>query len=118
VPRTVEVFIMNREVVTRPSVEGRPLAAGGTVHYCTVKELANTETGKIFSEEDETALQLVKKLAKEKCLNVQIIDVTSFKGKMKALLRRVKTTPTIIFGKNRIVGVPRREELEAMFARG
>jgi len=112
--KTIEVFIMNREVVTRASLEGRPLAAGGTVHYCTIKELAKTETGKIFSEEDEKALQLVRAFTTEKRFEIRIIDVACFRGKLKAMLRKVRTTPTIIVGGKRIVGVPKKEEFEAL----
>jgi len=113
---TIEVYIMNREVVTQMSFEGRPLAAGSTVHYCTVKELAKTKTGKIFSEEDETALRLVREFAAEKGFEVRVVDTASFKGRMKAMMKRVKTTPTIIFGDARVVGVPKKEELEAMLS--
>jgi protein-disulfide isomerase len=112
--KIVEVYVMNREVVTRLSYEGRPLAAGSTVHYCTVKELAKTETGRMFSEEDEKALQLVRAFAAEKEFKVRIIDVAYFRGKFKAMLRKVWTTPTIVVGRKRIVGVPKKEEFEEL----
>ncbi|MEM2102156.1 MAG: hypothetical protein QXM22_01420 [Candidatus Bathyarchaeia archaeon] len=113
-PRIVEVYISSKEIVTQTSIEGRPLAAGGTVHYCTIKGLLATKTEKILSKEDETTLQLIQKIAIEKNLKVQIIDVAKFTGKIKAFLKRVKNTPTIIFEKNRIVGTPKTEELKIM----
>jgi hypothetical protein len=114
VAKTIEVYVTNKEVVTQTCIEGKPLAAGGAVHYCTVKEIAKSE--KVVSEEDTTALRMVEKAAVEKNLNVLIIDVTSLKGKIKAKMKGVKTTPTIIFENKRKVGVPRKEELEAMLS--
>jgi protein-disulfide isomerase len=114
VGRTIEVYVMNKEVVTQTVIEGRPLAAGDTVHYCTVKEIAKTE--KILSEKDREALQLVQTIATQRKYKVQIIDLASLKGKMKARLKGVRTTPTIIVGGNRIEGVPKKEQLEEILA--
>ena len=108
--KTIEVYIANKEVVTQTSLEGRPLAAGDGVHYCSVKEIAKTE--KIISEEETATLKLVKKLAAEKGFKIQIIDTANFRGKIRAKLKGVKTTPTIIIGDSRIEGTPKREELE------
>lgn len=106
--RTVEVYIMNKEVVTQTVLEGRPIQG----HYCTVKEISKTE--KIISDEDETALQLVKTLTAKKDFKIRVVDVASLKGKMKAKLKGVKATPTIIVGNNRLVGVPKKEEFETL----
>jgi len=115
VVKTIEVYIMNKEVITQTAIEGRPLAAGGGVHYCTVKEVAKTE--KIVSNEDKAAIQLVEALVAGKGLKIRIIDMASFKGKVKARLKGVKTTPIIIVGNNRIVGVPKKRELSAILSR-
>ena len=110
--RTVEVYIMNKEVVTQTALEGRPLVAGGEVHYCSVKEISKTE--KIISDDDKAALQLVKTLTAKKDFKIRVVDVASLKGKMKAKLKGVKATPTIIVGNNRLVGVPKKEEFETL----
>lgn len=65
-PRIVEVYISSKEIVTQTSIEGRSLAAGGTVHDCTIKGLLATKTEKILSKEDETTLQRIQKIATEK----------------------------------------------------
>ena len=110
--RTIEVYIMNKEVITRTALEGRPLAAAGEVHYCSVKEISKSE--QVISEDDKAALKLVEELAAEKNLRFRVIDVASLKGKLRARVKGVKVTPTIILGNNRIVGVPRREEFEPL----
>jgi len=98
--KTIEVYITDKEVITSTSLEGRPRAAGGEVHYCSMKEISKTE--KVTSEEDGVALKLVKELAAEKNLKFQVIDVSSSKEKLKARLKGVGTTPTIIVGKKRV----------------
>jgi hypothetical protein len=106
---------MNKEVITSTSFEGRPLAAGETVHYCSVKEIS--KTGKATSEEDEAVLNLVRELAANRGLKFQVIDVASLNGKLKARLNGIKATPTIIVGNNRLIGVPKKEEFEALLKR-
>jgi glutaredoxin len=106
--KTIEVYVMNKEIITSKSLEGRPVQG----HYCTVKEISKTE--KIISEEDEAALKLVEELAVEKNLRFRVIDVASLRGKLSARLKGVKATPTIIVGGRQIVGVPKKEEFEAL----
>ena len=110
--RTIEVYIVNKEVITRTALEGRPLAAAGEVHYCSVKEISKTE--KVISEKAKAALKLVEELAAEKNLRCRVVDVASLKGKIKAKLKGVKATPTIIVGSNRLIGVPKKEEFESL----
>jgi glutaredoxin len=110
--KTIEVYIKNKEVITSMSLEGRPLAAAGEVHYCSVKEISKIE--KVISEEDEAALKLVKELAPEKNIKYRIIDVSSPKGKLKAKLNGVTSTPTIIVGNKRLIGTPKKETFETL----
>lgn len=106
--RIIEVYVINKEVITQKSLEGRPVQG----HYCTVREISKTE--KIISEEDEKALQFVETLVTGKDFRIRIFDVASFKGKIRARLKGVKITPTIIVGDRRVVGVPKKEEFEAL----
>lgn len=110
--KTIEVYIKKKEVITSTSLEGRPLAAAGEVHYCSVKEISKTE--KLVSEEDGEALKLVKELAAEKDIEVQVIDVATLKGKLRSRLKGVRTTPTVIVGDNRLTGALKKEEFEAL----
>jgi glutaredoxin len=116
--KTIQVYIMNREVTTRAGLNGRTLEAAveahSRTHDCLMKEISNTE--KVISEEDKAALKLVKELYAEKSLRFRVIDVASLKGKLMARLKGVKTTPTIIVGNSRLVGVPQKEAFEALLA--
>jgi len=110
--KKIEVYITNKEVVISTGLEGRPLAGAEGVHYCSVKKISKTE--KVTSEEDEAVLKLVKEVATEKNHKFQIIDISSSKGKLKARLKGVRTTPTIIVGNKRLIGAPQKETLETL----
>jgi hypothetical protein len=102
---------MNKKVVTSTALEGRPLAAASEVHYCSAKEISETE--EVISEEDEAVLKLVEELAVAKNLRLHVIDVARLSGKLRAKLRGVKATPTIIVGNGRLTGVLQKKEVEA-----
>lgn len=110
--RTIEVYVDVKEVTTQTYFEGRPLAGAGNVHYCSVKELSKTE--KMVSEEEKVALRLVETFCNNNIFKIQIINVSSLKGKLKARQRDVKSTPTIVVGNKRFVGVPNKQEIEAL----
>ena len=105
--RTIEIYIINKEVITQKSLEGRQIQG----HYCTVKEISTTE--KIIPDEDKAVLQLARRLIYGKDFKIQVIDVASLKGQLSAKLKGVKVTPTIIVGSNRLVGVPSEGEFKA-----
>jgi len=110
--KTIEVYVNAKEVITQTSFEGRPLTGAGDIHYCSVKEISKTE--KIISEEEKAALKLVKTLCERGDYKIQIISVSNLKGKMKARLKGIKSTPTIVVGNKHLVGVPKKEEFEAL----
>ena len=112
--KTIQVYIMNKKVTTRESLDGSTQAAAAFAHSrthdCSMKEVPKTE--KVISKEDEAALKLVEEIATEKNIRFQVIDVAGLKGKLRARLKGVKTTPTIIVGNNRLLGVPQKKEIE------
>lgn len=114
--KTVEVYITNKEVMTHAGVDGSTLAAAvfaqSRTHDCSMKETPKSE--KIISEEDKAALKLVEELAAQNSLRLRVIDVASLRGNLRARLKGIKATPTIIVGNNRLIGVPRKKEFEAL----
>jgi hypothetical protein len=110
--KTIEVYIKTKEVITQTSLEGRPLAAGGTVHYCSVKEIAKIE--KMISEEEKAALTLAETFANHRKFHIDVIDMANVKGKLRARLKGIKSTPTIVIGNKQLVGVPKKEEIYAL----
>ena len=116
--KTIQVYIMSKEVKTRQSLDGSTLAAAvfahSRTHDCSMKEISKTE--RAISEEDKAALKLVKELAAEKNLKFRVIDIASLRGKLKARLKGVKATPTIIVDKKRLIGVSKKEDFEAFLS--
>jgi len=106
----IEVYIRTEEVVTGQAIIGRPMSDGVTTHYCTSRETLKTE--KITPEADKLVLEVVNEFADEKGLDVEVYDVSTFKGRFKASVKGVKTTPTIIIGKARIEGESNLELLK------
>jgi hypothetical protein len=91
------VYIKNVNVI---STQGfvRPLAD----HYCTDRTVSKTE--RILPESDELTLKIVKEFAKEKGLDVEVCNVHTFTGKLKARIRGVRVTPTVLLSQSRIEG--------------
>ena len=101
----LEVYIRNENVVLSTGII-RPVAD----HSCSDGMTGKTE--RIMSENDRSALKIAEEFADENGLSVEIYDVRSIKGKMKARLRHVETTPTIIIGNSRVEGEFTPEELK------
>jgi hypothetical protein len=91
-----------------PAYIGRPIGD----HWCTFKETYKSE--KVMPETDKAALEVAREIAKETGVKLRIYDISSFKGKIKASLRGVRKTPTIIIGKKRMEGVPKKEQLYSL----
>jgi len=69
------------------------------------------EQTKTLRESDKRALEIVGAIAKEKGWRVEVVDLSSYMGKMKASLKGVRSTPVMFIGGQKIEGVPTREQL-------
>jgi glutaredoxin len=96
----IEVYIKSDEVVVSSGMIGQPVSDGVTTHYCTIKETSKRE--RVMPEADRLALEIVNKLASERGLAVEVCDISTFKGRMKARLKNVRVTPTILIGERRV----------------
>lgn len=106
----IEVYIRNEEVATGGAYIGRPIKSLGQFdHWCTFKETLKTE--RVVSDADKLALELANEIAREKGLQIEVCDVSSFKGKLKCKSKGVTKTPTIIVGDARIEGIPTKEQM-------
>lgn len=108
----IEIFIKEKEVTT-----GK-VYVGSTVreHWCTLKEGLKKE--KIMPEDDKKTLEIVQELAKENGMHISIHNVSSFRGRLKARRSGVKNTPTTVIGKQKIEGVPAREQILSLLHDG
>ena len=91
---TIEVYIRADEVLTSEGITGRPIFDGVTTHYCAMKETAKKE--KVISEADRLALELVKEFADSEGMGVEVCDVSTLRGKLRARSKRIKVIPTIL----------------------
>ena len=97
----IEVYIRNEEVATNQAIIiGHPISDGLTTHYCTAKETLKTE--RVMSEADRLALEVVQKFAGQNGLRVEVCDVSTFRGQLRARLRGIRKTPAVVVGGNRI----------------
>lgn len=81
---------------------GRPISDGVTTHYCTVVETA--KTGRAYFEEDQLVLDAMKNNAELDQFAVEIVDISTLKGRLRALSKGVKETPTVIVDGIKIEG--------------
>jgi len=69
---------------------------------------------KHVSRDDASAMRIAKEVAEEYGLELKIYDLASIRGWFSAKINKVKNTPTIIIGNNRIEGVPNKSQLLRM----
>jgi len=93
----IEVYIRNKEFLVQ-----RIFVRGPSDHPCMDRESLIYERS--MPDVDRLALEVVNDFAKEKDLQVEVCDVSTFKGKLKASLKGIDRTPTIIICKSRIEG--------------
>ncbi|MBX5327245.1 MAG: thioredoxin family protein [Candidatus Bathyarchaeia archaeon] len=108
----IEIYIKNEEVVVGRAVVGFPIPDHG---ICALKDTLKTE--KVMSEADRIALEVVNEVAREKGVKVEVIHVSTFRGRLKAKRAGVKETPTIIMGGTKIVGIPEKEQILTLLQR-
>jgi hypothetical protein len=101
----IEIYIKNEKVAV-PVGFVRPVID----HPCLDRNISRVQ--RILSENDRLALEFTEQFANDKGLPVQVYDVHTFKGKLKAWLKGIRTTPTIIIGTSRIEGELTPEQLK------
>jgi hypothetical protein len=102
--KIIEVYIKNEEALTQPT-----LVQTVPGHPCSTFECYKSE--KIVPEADQAALKVAEEISEERGAKLKVYDVSTFKGKMWALLKGIKRTPTIVIGKDKIEGVPEKKQL-------
>lgn len=106
----VEVFIRKKKTLVGQYTTP-PVSDGVIDHYCLSKQVSEYE--KSLPEADQNALEVVREFAGGRGLQVEVHDVSTLKGKLKAGLRGVAKTPTVIIGQDRIEGELTQELLES-----
>jgi hypothetical protein len=93
----IEVYIRSAEVPVQAV-----FVRGPVDHPCLDENVVKTE--RVISEADRRALEVVNEFAREKGLKVEICNVETFGGKLKAGVKRISKTPVVIVGQSRIEG--------------
>jgi hypothetical protein len=101
----IEIYIKNEKIVVSEGFV-RPVID----HPCLDRNISRVQ--RILSENDRLALEFTEQFANDKGLPVEVYDVHTFKGKLKAWLKGISTTPTIIVGTSRIEGELTPEQLK------
>lgn len=102
----VKVYIKNEEVAVGKAVIGFPIPDHG---MCSWKDTLKTE--KVMPEADRIALEVVREVARKMNVEVEVIDISTFWGKLKAKIAGIKETPTIIIGEKKIEGIPKKAQI-------
>jgi 5,10-methylene-tetrahydrofolate dehydrogenase/methenyl tetrahydrofolate cyclohydrolase len=97
----IEVYVRKEKTLVGQYVS-EPLSDGVMKHYCFSKKVLEYE--KAMPEADKLALEVVNKFAEAKSLKVEVLDVSTLKGKLKASFKGIRKTPVVIVGRSRIEG--------------
>jgi hypothetical protein len=115
----IEVYV-KREKKLAGERFAAPMSDGVMRHSC-LPHGAMLEYEKALPEADKRTLELVNEFAERKALQVEVFDISTFKGKLKATARRIEKTPTIVAGQERIEAESSpdilKEKLEAHFTK-
>ena len=94
----IEVYIKREEVATGEAVGGKVIGE----HGCTV--IRGVKTEKMMPEADRETLDIVNQFANDKGLSVEVCNLGTFAGRLKARRKGITKTPTIVIGNSRIEG--------------
>jgi len=91
--KTIQVFVKNKKVHVR-TFQTYEFSTPG--HECTKKPITMPIFESVLPETHEQAIKIAERVAKEKGIKLKVYNLSSRMGKVKAVLKGVKETPTII----------------------
>jgi len=109
--KVIEIYVTNEEVPVGLAREYELISPG---HECTRKPVTSVITEKVLPEVDKMALKVVEEVCKEAHAKFKVNNTSTFKGRIWARFKRIKITLAVIIGKNRIEGVPKKEQLTSL----
>jgi hypothetical protein len=95
----IEVYVRKRKQIVRQYVTP-PVYDGYQHHACMSKEV--TEYEEVLPDADAQALRIMDQLATEVGISFKIYNVSASVGKMRAKLRGITKTPTVIMNGEKI----------------
>jgi len=109
--KVIEVYVKNMTAVVGTEQAFYTVCPG---HECTRTPATFAKTEKVLPEADKSALSLSLALAEENKFNVKVHNLSTWRGKLRARLKGVEKTPTIIIGNHRIEDAITKDRLLSM----
>jgi len=99
--RAIQVFVSNAEMITG-HCQAVEFSTPG--HPCTAKPVIAPVLESVLPESHKQAIKIAEKVAQEKGIKLKVYNTSSTKGKLKAVFKGVKETPTVIIESQKITG--------------
>lgn len=96
---TIQVFVNDEKVPVRNFQTYEFTTAG---HECTRKPITVPIFESVLPEIHKQVIKIAERVAAEKGMKLKIFNLSSRMGKVKAVLKGVRETPTIIVGNHKI----------------
>ena len=114
----IKVYIkrINVEITTHPSSRAHSLSSAesdGSQMMWTERHITSPTTTPIDSKR---TIEIVRKFATKRGLGIKVYDVSKSSVAFRAWINGIRTTPTVLIGKQKIEGIPTLEELENALA--
>jgi len=111
--KKVELYVRSEKQLSSDTYRERGCehTATGQVDMLRPHSKLRFEKTRTLREIDKRALEIVREMAKEKGWRVEVHDVSSLVGRMRASLKGVSDTPVVFVDGQKIEGVPTREQL-------
>ena len=109
--KTIEVYVRNEIVSGVYREMSCEHTATGQVDIGRPTSKLQFRKIRRLPEADEKALDVVLEVANKKGWKVKVYNADTFTGRLKARLKGINETPTVIVGKHRIKGVPQEQDL-------
>jgi len=98
-PGKIQVYVKSEKKLVGEHFSA-PVSDGVMTHTCLDKKMLEYE--RALPQNEKEVLEYLNSLAEKKDISVEVIDLSTLKGKLKASANRVNSTPTIIVGQKRI----------------
>lgn len=89
-----------------------PVSDGVMIHSCLSKKMLEYE--KTLPEQEKRVVDLVNNFADKRGLIIEIVDVSTYKGKLRAAMKGIGKTPTVLAGQERIETQRGLQQLESL----
>jgi len=106
--RKIEVFVSNCKVISGHLQTVEFVSPG---HPCTARPIVAPTFEQVLQETHLQALRTAEKIARENGFKLKVYNTSSTLGKLMALLKGVKETPTIIINNKKFTGDITEEKL-------